>query len=68
MNDKVMIVLRCHMCNVELSIEADLVGYNNWVKYQEPIQDALPDLSADDREALISRTCSKCFDKLTREW
>ena len=30
----------------------------------EPIQDAMPYLSAGERELLISGTCGACFDKL----
>ena len=31
------------------------------------IQDAMPYLSADEREILISGTCGKCFDKMFGE-
>ena len=33
----------------------------------ELIQDAMPYLSADERELLISGTCKKCFDKMFGE-
>jgi hypothetical protein len=31
------------------------------------IQDAMPELSADERQLLISGTCGKCWDKMFQE-
>lgn len=54
----------CNMCGCEVHIEIKTSALEAW-RAGRPIQDAAPDLSADDREMLISQTCGKCFDKLT---
>ena len=35
--------------------------YTSWKDGSEYIQDIMPELSADDRELLISNTCGNCW-------
>ena len=53
----------CQFCQVDHVVMADQMDVANW-ENGALIQDALPYLSADDRELLISGTCGACFDKM----
>jgi L-lactate utilization protein LutB len=61
--DKVL-SCRCGVCNVEQAIFLNGRDYDSWKTGGAYIQDALPYLSADEREMLISYTCGKCFDSM----
>ncbi len=53
----------CRVCKnqVEMQVHAeDVAAWENG----ELIQNAMPYLSADEREVLISGTCGPCFDKM----
>jgi hypothetical protein len=56
----------CRMCGEIYPIEVDLEGYQQW-KAGELIQNALPELSDEERELLISKTCDSCWNKLFPE-
>ena len=64
-----MIVLKdsvsvaCAYCLEVHTFECDTKGVVAW-QAGELIQNALPELSADERELLISGTCGPCFDKM----
>lgn len=60
-----VIHIHCRMCNKTFPIEVDIAGFNRW-RAGELIQRALPNLTVDERELLISNTCGECFDKLFR--
>lgn len=55
--------IQCSMCHVFVTIEVPLDGFMAWKK-GTPIQKAMPTVSKEDRELLISQTCGSCFDKL----
>lgn len=54
----------CDMCKKTHTIEVPKAGYMQWLNGGARIQDAMPQLSDDDRELLISGTCGPCFDSL----
>ena len=56
----------CRMCGEIHPIEVDLEGYQQW-KAGALIQNALPTLSAGERELLISKTCDDCWNKIFPE-
>lgn len=56
----------CIFCLREVVIVASTEGMQKWASGVH-IQNALPELSADDREILISGSCGKCFDESTIE-
>lgn len=58
--------VKCIHCDVEQQVTAPAVGLLAW-QNGELIQNALPELSADDRELLISRTCPKCLSAMSCE-
>lgn len=53
----------CVLCGKQHEFMLRREGYEAW-QTDTKIQDALPELSAADREILISGTCDECFDKL----
>ena len=53
----------CAYCLDVHTLECDTIGVDAW-QNGELIQNALPELSADQRELLISGTCGKCWDKM----
>lgn len=56
----------CVKCDTEVLIS---VGYHDYEAWQngEFIQDAMPYLTADQREILISGICGDCFDLMFPE-
>ena len=53
----------CLYCQVDHIVMADQMDVANW-EAGVLIQDALPYLSADERELFISGTCGACYDKM----
>lgn len=53
----------CSRCRREAQLEVSDAGYQAWVN-GTLIQNALPELSEDDREILISGICGPCFDDM----
>jgi hypothetical protein len=58
-----VITPECQVCHRTGALQAPAEGYKHWVA-GESIQYALPDLTADEREMLISGTHPDCFDSL----
>ena len=56
----------CKMCGDLHTIQLSYSGEAAW-RCGELIQDALPELTADERELLLSQTCGKCWDALFPE-
>lgn len=63
----VQLTVVCHQCEQPVSFTVPLTGYTRWKIHGEFIQKALPDLSADHREMLVSGTCGPCFHKIFAE-
>ena len=64
--ETVIVPAACRMCREVYCVEVDAVGYEQW-KAGALIQNALPTLSAEERELLISKTCDSCWNKLFPE-
>ena len=58
--------VKCVHCGTGYQIAAPAAGLLAW-QQGELIQNALPELSADDRELLISHTCPKCWVEMFPE-
>ena len=56
----------CPGCGREHAVRLSTAGLMAWKK-GVPIQVALPDLSDDDREALLTGLCASCWDAATDE-
>lgn len=60
----VAIVTRCPSCGKKSEIPVRPEQLAAWLRPGGPlVQDAFPELSADDRELLISGLCPPCWDK-----
>ena len=59
--------VRCYTCGEDHTIIAEKQDIISWMTGAKYIQDALPYLSAADRELLISNTCDKCWKELYGE-
>ena len=53
----------CPRCGVKQYINVNAGDYNAWIDGEGYIQNLMPYLSADEREALISGLCPTCWDK-----
>jgi hypothetical protein len=62
MTETITVSVPCPFCQNLAELDVPLQGYKAW-QSGELVQNALPDLSADDRELLISGTCSTCWDE-----
>ncbi len=58
-----MIQATCRQCKVSAEMSVNRQDLADW-RGGKYIQDAMPYLSADQRELLISGTCGDCFDKM----
>ena len=54
------IFVKCPHCNDFSEVAVPVEGFRRW-QAGEYIQDALPELSCDDREILISGICPDCW-------
>lgn len=59
----VKIEANCRMCNNSQIIEVEESSLRKW-QQGELIQNAMPELTADEREMLISGTCNVCWDEM----
>ncbi len=53
----------CNRCKGQVEMQVQAEDYEAW-ENGELIQNAMPYLSADEREVLISGMCGPCFDNL----
>lgn len=61
------IALVCKCCGEGQKLTVPLAAYHNWRQKRMKIQNALPMLTADERELLMSGICGKCFDRIFKE-
>lgn len=67
MTPTIMKEVVCRVCGTKHNVIVPAAGYLKWAKGQAKIQEALPSLTEDERELLVSGICGKCFDKLFAE-
>lgn len=53
----------CVLCGAAHTVLVPTDGYKKWAQGRAHIQDALPGLSAEERELLMSGICPRCWDK-----
>ena len=54
---------RCPMCGKAYTIVVPHEGFIKW-RNGDRIQECMPRLSSEDREALMSGICGECWDKM----
>lgn len=57
-----VVEVTCIVCGARHVVKVPKIGYMLWRSGQALIQDALPELSDDERELLLSNICPRCFD------
>lgn len=57
----------CPCCGKEQVVTVDVNRYEAWRRGELMIQHALPDLTPDQREVLLSGICPECWDKMFKE-
>lgn len=63
---KIPVSVVCDQCKRMFAVLVEPEDMEKW-RNGALIQNAMPYLSADDRELLISKTCGKCFEELFEE-
>lgn len=63
----VQIQKKCKACGKPHTIEVDDKKFQLWMSGKVHIQNALPNISDNDRELLLSGICGKCFDEIFKE-
>lgn len=66
MPDTVHVHTKCPGCQKQATLEVPAEGYKRW-RNGELIQRALPELSASQREQLMTGYCVGCWDRLFAE-
>lgn len=59
-----VVEVTCIVCKTKHTILVPTAGYKKWASGQAKIQDAMPGLTTDERELLMSNICGKCFDRI----
>lgn len=59
----ILINRTCPYCQKAQTLRVSASGYNQW-KSGKLIQRALPELSNDEREILLTGICPECWDKM----
>ena len=54
----------CHMCRQRHTVTGDTPAVKRWMAGESYVQDLFPEMSADDREFLITQTCGVCWNKM----
>lgn len=57
------LLMECPFCGREHTVTCDLDAYRAWEE-GALVQDAFPDLSATEREQMISHICPECQSKV----
>lgn len=63
---QVKIETNCKLCNDPQVIKVEESSLRKW-QQGELIQNAMPRLTANEREMLVSGTCGVCWDKMFNE-
>ena len=56
--------LICNNCGHLFIINVNKEDFNKNMRHEEYIQDALPYLTAGERELILSKTCDDCYNKM----
>ena len=54
----------CMVCGQHSELTVDKAAYERWALHGELIQVAMPDMTTDERELLMTGTHSECWDNM----
>ena len=57
-----VVEVTCIVCGSQHIVKVPKIGYMLWKTRGISIQNAMPQLSDDERELLLSNICPRCFD------
>jgi len=63
-DDVTTLEIPCVLCQEKITVKVPTSGYHKWRYGGALIQEAMPTVSVDDREMLISQTCPACWKKM----
>lgn len=63
---RINVEMTCPFCGADHAVEVNLAQYDAW-RGGELIQNAMPQLSATERDQLITSVCPKCLAELYGE-
>lgn len=66
-NRNYSVTVECQSCTERFTMKVAQEDYMNWKFGDTLIQRAMPYLSDDERQLLISQTCGRCFDVMAAE-
>lgn len=55
--------IKCESCGKEFTFPVPVDGFFDWFNDEELIQLAMPELTPEQRELLISQNCGDCWDE-----
>lgn len=58
------VMVGCKFCGKVSTLKVNSIDFMMWEQFGECIQNAMPYLTADERELLISGTCGDCWHKM----
>jgi hypothetical protein len=61
------VAVTCVKCHKNKSLSVCKENFELWIRFGGLLQDVMPYLDADERELLISSTCSSCWEKMFPE-
>ena len=62
MKKKTDVMIECKFCQAFYTVPVDENAYNDWQNGEGFIQDLMPELSPEERELLLSKTCEECWN------
>jgi hypothetical protein len=62
MKKKTDVMIECKFCQAFYTVPVDENAYKDWQNGEGFIQDLMPELSPEERELLLSKTCEECWN------
>lgn len=56
--------ITCESCGQLYILDVDKKDFNDYMYHVKYIQDAMPYLTAGERELILSKTCNTCYNKM----
>lgn len=56
--------ITCESCGQLYILDVDKKDFNDYMYHVRYIQDAMPYLTAGERELILSKTCNTCYNKM----
>lgn len=64
MKKKTDVMIECKFCQAFYAVPVNEDAYEDWQNGEGLVQDLMPELSPEERELLISKTCDECWNAI----